>query len=263
MKKLRSNNWYYLLGTVPFTAGISVMTVMLVGRGWQKALVGAVSAGIIVWLICKFFHLPRARKAYGELEICELTLPVPVNAEIYLCPEMDRYEFLKRYVEIISPLFHRPGAKFKIAVSPEFLKQEGDETVRIALMREVIRYVQAAQARAFLGLVVPVLTVVSLVEFYYVFGISQQYPIPPGYLSFFGPLLIAAATICFLLFWNKQMSQMDYQTDDELKRYFSRDEITAYIKRMDERLLPKEAELVHEKSRQLELYYRNKRIERL
>lgn len=263
MKKLRSINWYYLLGTLPFIVGITGMTAMLADRRWQKLLVCAAGAGIMVWLVRKFFYLPRERKEYEHLEICGLKLPVKVNADICLCPGMDRYEFLKRHVEIISPLFHRPGARFKIAVSPEFLEQEGEEAVRIALMREIIRHGQAAQVKASLGLVVPVLASVSLAEAYYAFGLSRQYPVPPGFVSFFGPLLIAAASIGYLLFWNWQMSRMDYRADDELKRYFSKEEIAAYIKRLDERMLPKEAEFVNQKSRQLELYYRNQRIERL
>ena len=59
------------------------------------------------------------------------------------------------------------------------------------------------------------------------------------------------------------MSRIDYQVDDELKHYYSKTDIAAYIKRWDELLLPKEPELVNEKSRQLELYYRDQRIERL
>ena len=104
---------------------------------------------------------------------------------------------------------------------------------------------------------------VSLVEGYFALGWSRRFPIAPGYLNFFGPLAVALVSIAFLLIWNKNMSRIDYRVDDELKQYFPKEEITAYIKRWDELLQPKEPELVNEKSRQLEEYYMNQRIERL
>ena len=263
MKKLRSINWYYLVGTLPFVASITCMTVMLVNRGWLKIAAGAAGAGLLLWIIRKFRYLPRREADYGDMKVCSLALPVDINADIYLCPVMDRYEFLKRNVEILSPLFKRPQENFKIAVSPRLYEQEGEKFTQIAVMREIIRYRQASQVKASLGLVTPALLLVSLVEGYYAFGWNRIYPIAPGFLNFFGPLAAALTSIAFLLVWNKNMSRIDYQVDDELKHYYSKTDIAAYIKRWDELLLPKEPELVNEKSRQLELYYRDQRIERL
>ena len=59
MKKLRSINWYYLVGTLPFVAAITCMTVMLVHRGWLKIAAGAAGAGLLLWIIRKFRYLPR------------------------------------------------------------------------------------------------------------------------------------------------------------------------------------------------------------
>ena len=263
MKKLRSINWYYLAGTLPFVLAITVMTAMLADKGWMKILIAAAGAGAMIWVIRKFRYLPRREKEYGKMKPCSLTLPVTVNADIFLCPNMDRYEFLKREVEIISPLWKRPRENFKIAVSPKLYENEGSRFTQIAVMREIIRYRQASQVKASLGLITPVLFLVSLVEGYFALGWSRRFPIAPGYLNFFGPLAVALVSIAFLLIWNKNMSRIDYRVDDELKQYFPKEEITAYIKRWDELLQPKEPELVNEKSRQLEEYYMNQRIERL
>ena len=70
-------------------------------------------------------------------------------------------------MEILSPLLKRPQENFKIAVSPRLYEQEGEKFTQIAVMREIIRYRQASQVKASLGLVTPALLLVSLVAVSY------------------------------------------------------------------------------------------------
>ncbi len=262
MKKLHTINWYYLAGTIPFCLGLMGMSIKLAGAVWQKALILAAGCAAILWIVRKFWYLPRPEGEYGELEAYELKLPDRFNVRIYLCPEMDRYDFLQRGIEILSPLFRRRGEDFKIAVSPKLLREQGEGLMGIAVMREILRYRQATQARIWLGLVMPVLVFACLAEGYFVWEWKERLGFLAGYTSFFGPVLIALAVICFLLMWNGQVSRLDYQSDKALRQYYSREEIVEYIEKWDQ-LFAGEAREGNAKSRQLEEFYIRQRIARL
>lgn len=263
MKKLRNINWYYLMGTLPFVLAITFMSAILLQAVWQKAAAAVIGIWIMILVFRKFQYLPRPIKDYGDMEPYDLRLPDDFHVTTFLCSQMDQYDFIKRNVEIISPLVRRRNAALKIALSPRFIKGEGDEFMRIAVLREIIRYKQGAQVKVLLGFVTPILLMVTLLEAYLVFGFTHRYPIGEGVVNFLGPILIAAVSICLALVWNQYVSSVDYQVDHELKDYASKDDIAAYIQRWDELLLPDEPELINEKSRQLEQYYIKKRLERL
>ncbi len=263
MKRLYSMNWYYIVGTVPFVLAMTVFTVMLVGHPVLKVLGAAAGAGITLGLIRKFLWLPKPEREYGEMEPCELPLPVPLNVRTYLSPVMDRYGFLKRKIEFISPLVMRKGEAFKIAISPELVKQQETSLVNIAVMREIIRYRKGVQVKTTLGLLTPALAAVSLAEAYFALGWNERYPVMSGYGNFFGPILLAAAAVCLMLVWNRTVSEMDYRVDAELKKYFPKEAVADYIEKWDKLMLPDEPELINEKSRELELFYIRRRIERL
>lgn len=261
--RLHSRNWCYLIGTVPFVWAITFFSCMLTEQKILKVLIAAAGVGVSLGLIKKFWWLPKPEKTYGELEAYDLPFPIALNIRTYLCPNMDQYSFLKRNVELISPLWRRGDEDFKIALSPEFVRKQGDRLMQIAVMREIIRYRQGAQVKTSLGLLTPVLTLVSLAEAYFALGWNRIYPVMAGYGNFFGPVLIAIVAVGLVLGWNRMVSQIDYRVDDELKQYFSKEEIAAFIKKWDELMLPDEPELINEKSRQLELFYIRQRIERL
>lgn len=256
-------NWYYIMGTVPFVLAMTIFSAMLVEKPLLKGSIVVAGIGITVGIVKKFWWLPKPEKDYGEMEPYALELPVDLNVRVYLCPAMDRYGFLKRNVELISPLVRQSGEDFKLALSPEFVKRQGDALMRIAAMREIIRYRQGVQVKTSLGLMTPVLALTSVVEAYFAMGWNRMYPVAAGYGTFFGPILIAAAVVCLLLGWNRNVSRMDYKVDDELKTYFSKEAVADYIKKWDALMLPDEPELINEKSRQLELFYIRQRIERL
>lgn len=263
MKRLHSMNRYYIIGTVPFVLAMTVFTVMLAGNPLLKVLATAAGSGIALAIVRKFCWLPKPEKSYGEMAPYELKLPVSLNVRAYLCPVMDQYGFLKRKVELISPLIRRPGEDFKLALSPGFVNRQGVELVRIAVMRELIRYRQGIQVKTSLGLITPALALASLAEAYFALEWNHMYPLSAGFGNFFGPILIAGAAVSLLLVWNRNVSRMDYRVDDELKQYFSKEEVAAYIKKWDELMLPDEPGLINEKSRQLELFYIGQRIRRL
>lgn len=261
--RLHSRNWHYLIGTVPFVWAITAFSCMLAEHGFFKTLVAAAGIGMSLGLVKKFWWLPKPEKTYGEMEAYDLPLPVDLNIRTYLCPAMDRYDFLKRNVELISPLWRRGGEDFKIALSPAFVRKQGDRLMQIAVMREVIRYRQGVQIKTSLGLLTPALAILSLAEAYFALGWNRIYPVLAGYGNFFGPVLAAVVAVGLVLGWNRMVSRMDYRVDDELKRYFPKEEVAAFIKKWDELMLPDEPELINEKSRQLELFYIRQRIERL
>lgn len=262
MKKLHTINWYYLAGTIPFCLGLTGMSLKLADEMWQKALILAAGCAVILWIVRKFWYLPRPEREYGELEAYDLDLPEPFNVRTYLCPELDHYDFLQRSIEILSPLFRRQGEDFKLVISPKLLREQGDGLVRIAAMREILRFRRAVQARISLGLVTPALAFACLAEGYFVWEWKEQWEFLAGYSSFFGPVLIALLVICFLLVWNGQVSRLDYQSDKALRQYFSREEIVEYIEKWD-RLFAAEPEEGNAKSRQLEEFYVQQRIARL
>ncbi len=262
-KRLHAINVYYLLGTVPLCLAVMVLTFCLVPRFWQKGLVIVAGSIIVFELFKKFWHLPRPRREYEELVPCELKLPEDYNVKIYTCPTMDRYDFLKRKVELLSPLHHKRGEDFKIAISPKFLAERGERFVGIAVMREIIRYQKAVQLKVFLGLVTPALLVICAVESWHVFDLGQRIPIAPGLLHFFGPLAVAASVVGFLLAWNKWVSGMDYKTDQTLKKYYPAKEIADYIVEWDRMMASDKPETGNEKSRQMEQFYVQQRVERL
>lgn len=262
MKKLHSINWYYLAGTIPFCLGLTGMSLKLADAVWQKGLILAAGCAVIFWIVRKFWYLPRPEREYGELKAYELGLPEAFNVRTYLCQELDRYDFLQRGIEILSPLFRRPGEDFKIVISPKLLCEQGEDLVRIAVMREILRYRRAVQARISLGLVTPALAFACLVEGYFVWEWKEQLKFLAGYTNFFGPVLIALFVICFLLVWNGQVSRLDYQSDKALKQYFSREEIAEYIEKWDQ-LFAGGSQEENAKSRQLEQFYVRQRIARL
>lgn len=263
MKRLHSMNCFYVIGTVPFILAMTGFTAMLVGQPLLRALIAAGGLGITLAVVRKFWWLPKPEKEYGEMEPFDLKLPVKFPVRAYLCPAMDRYGFLKRKVELISPLIRRRGEDFKVALSPGFVRQQGEALVRIAVMRELIRYRQGVQVKTSLGLITPALALASLIEAYFALGWNRKYPVAAGYGNFFGPVLIAVAAVCLLLAWNRSVSRMDFRVDDELKEYFPKEEVAAFIRKWDELMLPDEPELINEKSRELELFYIRQRVERL
>lgn len=262
MKKLHTINWYYLAGTIPFFLGLTGMSLKLAGMVWQRVLILVAGCAAVFWIVKKFWYLPRPEREYGELEAYGLKLPERFNVKTYLCPELDRYDFLQRSIEILSPLFGRPGEDFKIVISPKLLQEQGESLVQIAVMREILRYRRAAQARASLGLATPALAAACLAEGYFVWGWKAKLGFLAGYASFFGPVLIALAVICYLLVWNGQVSRLDYQLDKALRQYYSREEIVEYIEKWD-KIFAGEPREEKAKSRQLEEFYIRQRIARL
>lgn len=260
MKKIGSNNWYYIAGTIPFVFIMAAIAVVSIENIYIKAGLIFVALAICIIIVRKFWWLPYPLEKYGEMEETDLKLPDDWNVKIYLCLAMNKYPFLKRYIEIISPLFTGKEKELKIAVNPSFIKAQKSTFVEIAITREIIRYQQKAQIKSSLGLVTPMLALLSVIEAFYFLGWKEMLAEYAGYTNFFGPILVAAFVITLFLVWNKSVSQIDYKIDGELKKYFSKKEIVDYIQKWDALMIPDEKELVKEKSREMELHYIRQRI---
>lgn len=263
VKRLPHINLYYLIGTVPFCFGIMYLTIFLLHSSWQKIVVFIIGVAIIAGLVKKFLYIPRPESDYGEMEAYDLELPDNFGVQTYLCPKMDKYDFLKRNIEIISPLVRNRNNPFKIALSPLFLEKSGRDIMRIAVTREIIQYRKLIQVKSYLGLISPILGIICLVEAGFAFGWNRFLQGKQGLVYFFGPFLIAVFVIVFLLLWNSRISKMDFKVDHELTKYFSKKDIENYILKWDQLIQPDEPELVNEKSRELEKFYLQQRIKKL
>lgn len=263
MKKIKSNNWCYLAGIIPFIVIMLVIAEMKINNVWVRIALVVLAVIIVVSLIRKFLYLPYSLDKYKEYKEIELDLPDNWDVKIYSCQEMDRYPFLKRYVEIFSPLFASKDRKIRIFVSPSFLKKQKSRFVEICVTREIVKYCSKVQIKTTLGLVMPILAWVTFLEAFFLLGWKETFDKYSGVTNFFGPILTAAIIISTLFLWNMSVSKMDYKLDAELKKYFQKTEIADYIQKWDELSLPDEKELIKQEKREIEMHYIQKRIDKL
>ena len=263
MKKIRSNNWCYLMGILPFIVIMLVIAETRISVVWEQVAVAVLVTIIVISLIRKFLYLPYSLDKYGECKEIKLDLPVDWDVKIYSCEEMDRYPFLKRYVEIFSPLIRGKDKEIKVMVSPFFLKKQKSRFVEICVTREIVKYCRKVQIKTTLGVVIPILAWLTFLEAFFLLGWKDMFVKYSGITNFFGPILTAAIIIITLFLWNASISKMDYKLDAELKKYYHKTEIADYIRKWDELLLPDEKELIKQEKREIELHYIKERIDRL
>ena len=262
MKRMKSNNWCYLVGILPFIIIMLIIAVVYSKSLKIEILLTFAAIMICVFVVKKFLCIPYSMKKYGEMKEIDMKLPDDWDIKIYSCKEMDRYPFLKRYIEIVSPLLPGKNSDVRVVVSPAFLKKYKPRFVEICVTREILKYCRKVQIKLTLGLVIPILTWIIIIEAFFLSGWKDIFDRYSGITNFFGPILTAAVIIITLFIWNKSVSQMDYQMDAELKNYYG-DEVADYIRRWDEIMVPDDKELIKKEKREIELHYIRKRIEKL
>ena len=149
--KLKSPNVWFIFGTVPvlvldfvlgawFARGMVWLSVVLLLRGLLAA----------VALVRKFIVMPKPRNRYGTPEPFALELPINCNAEFYHCPEMAKYEFLHRTVEVVSPLWN--GKKpFQVMINPTLAEKYGQDFEKVAVVRELENFRRKNSLKSLVG----------------------------------------------------------------------------------------------------------------
>lgn len=123
--KLKSPNVWFIFGTVPVLVLDFVLGAWFArGMVWLSVVLLLLGLLAAVALVRKFIVMPKPRNRYGTPEPFALELPINCNAEFYHCPEMAKYEFLHRTVEVVSPLWN--GKKpFQVMINPTLAENTG------------------------------------------------------------------------------------------------------------------------------------------
>ena len=135
--KLKSPNVWFILSTVPVLVLDFVLGAWLArGMVWLSVVLLLLGLLAAVALVRKFIVLPKPRNRYGTPEPFALELPINCNAEFYHCPEMAKYEFLHRTVEVVSLLWN--GKKpFQVMINPTLAEKYGQDFEKVAVVREL------------------------------------------------------------------------------------------------------------------------------
>ena len=135
--KLKSPNVWFIFGTVPVLVLDFVLGAWFArGMVWLSVVLLLLGLLAAVALVRKFIVMPKPRNRYGTPEPFALELPINCNAEFYHCPEMAKYEFLHRTVEVVSPLWN--GKKpFQVMINPTLAEKYGQDFEKVAVVREL------------------------------------------------------------------------------------------------------------------------------
>ena len=135
--KLKSPNVWFIFGTVPVLVLDFVLGAWFArGMVWLSVVLHLLGLLAAVALVRKFIVMPKPRNRYGTPEPFALELPINCNAEFYHCPEMAKYEFLHRTVEVVSPLWN--GKKpFQVMINPTLAEKYGQDFEKVAVVREL------------------------------------------------------------------------------------------------------------------------------
>lgn len=232
MIRIRSGNVWYLAVLGPLWCAVCGCGMLLATSVWLRAGIAAAGLAALIWLIAKVRCLPRPAGSYTGLEPLALALPVECNVRLCLCPEMARYEFLHRTIELVTPLRQGRDEPFLLAVNPALLRQEGESFVRVAAMREIERSRRQEQLKTVLSLLVPLLCLGLLAE---LTALARRAgaAAPTGVWALLEPTLLAAGVVLTLYGWNRGVSRQDLRLDAALKEWFSTEQIVQYIRRSE------------------------------
>jgi hypothetical protein len=226
--KWKSTNWLYLLGIGLPLALITAFGALL---AWPRLLyalpVAALGVICMAALFRKVLFMPRALAEYGDLEPLDLPLPVYGDAGLFTSAAMNKYEFLCRTVEVLSPF--RLSGKPPVAVINPGLASLGEDFIRIAAVRELRRYQGAYPVRAALRLLAPPLTAVALVMAAVYFELPVSEWLNPFLLQFAAPFLAMLLLLAHLYFWNRSLSAQDCTLDLFLTGVFPLEQVKRYI----------------------------------
>ena len=257
--KVKSTNYLYMVGLIPLLWVDCLLGMMLAGsKTWVIIVLAAVMVLGSVWVVKKFYNLPRSLISYGALEPLALELPVQYPVKIYTCEGMAKYDFMARVAELISP-FKTQDDHFKLAVNPKLLAEHGETFMKIAATREIRRYETKGALKLLLGLLVPLQAILAAVLLVFVAKIDLSLYFSGFFITFLLPFLMVILVVGDLFLWNRCVSLQDIKLDAFLTSYFSVGDVERYIMIMEK----VEGGGEKEKSRTFNEHYAKERIQNL
>lgn len=256
--KLKSLNLYYIIGIIPLTALNFILGMKLASeRIWLVCLIGMIGAIVIGGLIKKFMVMPYSVTSYGKLDPISLELPVNCNVLLFTSDIMDKYAFLGRTVEIISPL--RQTGKFIVVVNPKLLREYGKEFTKCAIVRELKRFSSASGLKIILRLAMPIEILIALILSVFTFHINLSTYFSGFYVNFLLPFITVVIFGFTLYRWNRYVSKQDMKLDRFLLEYFPSNDVVHYVRVMNELQSVDESE----KSRKFNQHYAEERLKNI
>ncbi|HBI71789.1 MAG TPA: hypothetical protein DDY59_01195 [Lachnospiraceae bacterium] len=231
--KLKSLNIYYIIGIIPLTVINFILGIKLASNKiWLACIISIIGIAVISGLIKKFMVMPYSVASYGKLIPLSLDLPVESNTLLYTSETMDKYDFLSRTVEIISPI--RQNGKFIVAVNPKLLRKYGKNFTKCAVVRELKKYSTASGLKVILGLVIPMEVLASIIMSVFAFHLNLSKYFSGFVINFILPFIVVVIFGFTLYTWNRFVSKQDMKLDRYLLEYFSSSDVAHYVKVMNE-----------------------------
>ncbi|WP_058485690.1 hypothetical protein [Defluviitalea phaphyphila] len=258
--KLKSNNKYYILGIIPLTIIVLILSLILsYGKVWIFYPILFIGTLVIYQLFKKFIYLPRPLKEYTDLKPINLELPIKYDVEYFSSKDLDKYSFLVRNIEILSPLYMKSGEKLKVVISENLLKSKSKKFIKIAVCREIEKYRRKSLVKIVLSFVMPALILAIVILGGLVLKIELLDYFNPMVAYFILPFLVVSCSLIYLFFWNKYISYEETKLDLFLTSYFNVNDVEKYINEI-EKLEGREEKT---KYKEFNNYYANQRIKRL
>lgn len=260
---MKFDNWNILL-FIPIVLWTIILGIgtQLTTKVWIKILLLIIAIITDYKFLKKMIHLPRPSAEYkGLTQKVDLLLDNDFQADIYLFEKLDKYDFLNRYVEVLSPLINRD--RTRVVLSPKFYEEQDTEIVQIAVSRELIRYSRGTQVKIFCLLTVPLLLLAIIIELFFLGNHKGWFNLSGSVFHFIAPFIVMLLISGILALWNKISLQADYQLDAALLKYYQPNQIERYIHAWEKLEKAHVIQERKEEREQLEDHYINKRIEEL
>lgn len=256
--KLKSLNKYYIIGIIPLTVINFILGLKLASdKIWLVCIIGIIGITVISGLIKKFMNMPYPVVSYGKLIPLSLDLPVESNTLLYTSDIMDKYAFLSRTVEIITPI--RQNDKFIVAVNPKLLREYGKDFTKCAVLREIKKHETASGLKVILGLIIPLEVLAFLIMSVFVFHLNLSRYLSSFFINFILPFIVVLIFGFTLYAWNRFVSKQDMKLDRYLLEYFSSNDVAHYVEVMNELQSVDEKE----NSRKFNQHYSKERLKKI
>lgn len=227
-----SNTWYAII-LVPLLLLNAWLAFSLLRPSVWAWLVPMPAAFAALWILLRMRHLPRPASAYARMKKADAFSPNFLGVEVFFCPEMDRYDFLLRVAEFISPMTFAEGARPKVAISPRLFEACGRDFMEVAVAREVESYRLRTRLKIILHLATPVLLIAATAML-----VAMNAPhfarLGAFATDFILPALFSGAFVLHILLWNKSVSRHDRIIDARLAEWFHSERIKSYIATIEE-----------------------------
>lgn len=254
--KWKSTNIWYAATLAPLLTANAITAFLLLSPAWYAWLPPTIAATLILWGARRLAALPRPKSEYGEMQNTHLDLPKNYGVDVKLCPSLDRYEFIPRIAELLSPWRFPKRENPVVAISPDVLDTRGPRFMAIAVTREIERYRNGFHLKTLLHLFAPLLLLSCLVMTLFLIGGEW---LGAFGLHFAAPVLVAVLLAGHFLVWNRTLSRRERDIDATLARLFSPRDVREFIA-VSEQL---ERKNENEKHKALNEHYARERLNKL